>query len=287
MTAIRQRVATLGHRPAGRVAAAAIAVSLAAACSRDSRPDLQDDVRLHSPQRDAIVASPLVVEGEARGSWFFEASFPVRVLDAAGLEIAVAPAQAIGEWMTPDFVPFAATLEFDSPVAGTRGTIVLEKANASGLQEHAGELRIPVTFAVSPLRGETADATMTVQVFFSNATLVEGADIDCAVVFPVARLVPRTAAPARAALEALVAGPTADERARGYTTSIGPHVEIRSLAIDQGVARVDFSAALERTGGACVVTAIRSQIETTLEQFPSVRVVHIAIDGRSADILQP
>src|SRR5687768_13489706 len=56
-------------------------------------------INVTEPQADAIVSSPLTVKGEARGPWYFEASFPVRLYDDVGTEIAVGVAQAQGEWM--------------------------------------------------------------------------------------------------------------------------------------------------------------------------------------------
>lgn len=103
-------------------------------------------IRVTTPRPGMAVTSPLRVTGEARGSWFFEASFPVRLLDADGREIALVPAQAQGEWMTENFVPFEAVLEFSPPASGTRGILVLEKDNPSALPENADELRIPLRF---------------------------------------------------------------------------------------------------------------------------------------------
>lgn len=105
-----------------------------------------DLIRVRTVRPGDTVQSPLTVEGEARGTWFFEASFPVRLLDGNGKEIAVIPAQAQGDWMTEDFVPFRAELTFTLPTTA-EGTLVLEKDNPSGLPEYADELRIPVRFA--------------------------------------------------------------------------------------------------------------------------------------------
>jgi hypothetical protein len=102
-------------------------------------------LRLSEPQSGVIVTSPLVVRGEARGSWYFEATFPVRLLDGNGSTLAEGYAQAEGEWMTESFVPFSAELKFEPP-ASNEGVLVLEKANASGLPEHADSLRVPVRF---------------------------------------------------------------------------------------------------------------------------------------------
>jgi len=105
-------------------------------------PDL---IELRTPLPGAILQSPLTLEGRARGTWFFEASFPVYLTDADGDTIAVTPAQAEGEWMTREFVPFKATLTF-SPPASSTGTLILAKDNPSGLPEHAAELRVPIRF---------------------------------------------------------------------------------------------------------------------------------------------
>jgi hypothetical protein len=87
------------------------------------------------------VSSPLHIAGEARGPWFFEGSFPVTLLDANGRVLARRPAQARGEWMTEEFVPFEAELTFSQPTTPT-GTLVLTRDNPSGLPEHAAEVRI-------------------------------------------------------------------------------------------------------------------------------------------------
>jgi hypothetical protein len=107
-----------------------------------------DLIRVTVPASGTLVQSPLVVQGEARGGWYFEASFPVKLLDANGKQIGIAPAQAEGEWMTTEFVPFKATITFTKPSTPT-GTLVLEKDNPSGLPENADSITIPVRFDVS------------------------------------------------------------------------------------------------------------------------------------------
>ena len=102
-------------------------------------------VRVAAPLANSLVKSPLTVTGEARGTWYFEAGFPVRLLDANGKELGVVSAQAKSNWMTTEFVPFEAVLSFVMPTPAT-GTLVLEKDNPSGLPENAAEARIPVRF---------------------------------------------------------------------------------------------------------------------------------------------
>lgn len=105
-----------------------------------------DLIRLIRPEPHEEVESPLRVEGEARGGWFFEATFPVRIEDEDGNFVVESFARALADWMTVEFVPFAARLEFEAPQA-ERGVLILEKANPSGLPEQADELRIPVRFS--------------------------------------------------------------------------------------------------------------------------------------------
>ncbi len=81
---------------------------------------------------DDGIASPLVLSGSAPGTWFFEASAPIVLTDWDGLIIATGYIQALGEWMTTDYVPFSGTLTFEKPAYGERGTLIFRKDNASG-----------------------------------------------------------------------------------------------------------------------------------------------------------
>lgn len=111
-------------------------------------PGISADGRLRVilPPPEALTYSPLIVAGSVTGGgWFFEASFPVTVLDGDGSVLAKVPVQAQGEWMTTGTVPFSASITFPTPKYAT-GTVVFEKDNPSGLPEHAMELRIPVRF---------------------------------------------------------------------------------------------------------------------------------------------
>ncbi len=104
-----------------------------------------DLIHVTVPLASVLVQSPLVVKGEARGSWYFEASFPVKVLDANGIVLGQAPVQAKGEWMTNDFVPFEGTVTFTTPATET-GTIIFQKDNPSGLPENDRSVSVPVYF---------------------------------------------------------------------------------------------------------------------------------------------
>lgn len=110
--------------------------------------DKSNLIRLTSPLPNAQISSPVTITGEARGNWYFEASFPVLLTDWDGKILAQGIAQTQSEWMTTDFVPFTATLTFDvADISGQyseNGTLILKKDNPSGLPEHDDALEIPV-----------------------------------------------------------------------------------------------------------------------------------------------
>ncbi|MBI2024940.1 MAG: PQQ-dependent sugar dehydrogenase [Candidatus Harrisonbacteria bacterium] len=105
----------------------------------------EDLYRLDNLKANDIISSPFTLKGTMRGFWFFEASFPVRLLDGNDKEIAVGIAMTSANWMTVDLVPFETKLEFSAP-ATANGTLVLQKDNPSGLPENDQEVRIPIRF---------------------------------------------------------------------------------------------------------------------------------------------
>jgi len=243
-----------------------------------------DLIRIDNPRPNQSIESPLSVKGQARGYWFFEADFPVKLFDDNDFLLGIKPARALGEWMTEDFVPFEVTLPFAVP-STKKGKLVLEKDNPSGLPENADELIVPVTFQEV---SETPGEMMTVKIYLSDSHFVNEPYFDCSRTVAVERQVPKTQAVARATLEAFLRGATEEEINQGYLSNINPGVRIQKLSIQEGVATVDFNQQLEyQVGGSCRVAAIRAEITDTLMQFPTVDEVIISIDGRTEDILQP
>jgi len=102
-------------------------------------------VKIKTPRNFVAVKSPLIVAGEARGTWAFEGSFPAQLKDANGKILAEVPATLQGEWMTTEYVPFLATLTFAKP-ATKQGTLTLRKDNPSDQRELDDAIEIPVTF---------------------------------------------------------------------------------------------------------------------------------------------
>lgn len=241
-------------------------------------------IKIENPRPHQSIESPLFIKGEAKGNWYFEASFPVKLFDDNDFLLGVKPAQALGDWMTEDFVEFAVTLPFAVP-STKKGRLVLEKDNPSGLLEEADELIVPVYFKEMP---ETPKEFMTVKIFLSDSRFVGEPYFDCSRTIAVERQVPKTSGVARAALEALLRGATQEEINQGFNSNINPGVRMKKLTIENGVAKVDFDEQLDfQVGGSCRVAAIRAQITETLKQIPTVEDVIISIDGRTEDILQP
>jgi hypothetical protein len=103
-----------------------------------------DLITVETPFPGAVTGKEFSVIGEARGTWFFEASFPVELIDKDGKTLAIAVAQAQGEWMTEEFVPFMATIKAPESYIGP-ATLILHKDNPSGLPEHDASVSFPIT----------------------------------------------------------------------------------------------------------------------------------------------
>lgn len=104
-----------------------------------------DEILLETPRPNQTITSPLRIAGRARGSWYFEADFSIELVDGDGKSLGVGHAQAQGDWMTEEFVPFEGKIIYKKPVTPT-GKLILRNANPSGLPENQKELQIPVKF---------------------------------------------------------------------------------------------------------------------------------------------
>jgi spore germination protein GerM len=98
---------------------------------------------------------------------------------------------------------------------------------------------------------------------------------------PVTRSVSGTA-PARAAIEALLKGPTARERKQGFDSLSGvSDFRIGSLSIKDGTARINFVSQQSWHGWAGDLAPVRFKkaVELTLKQFPTVKEVIVSLNG--------
>lgn len=85
----------------------------------------------------------------------------------------------------------------------------------------------------------------------------------------------------RAAVEALIDGPSASEQAAGLSSGVPADTLLLDLAVADGTATVDLSSEFESGGGATAILGRLAQLTYTLTQFPTVDRVRLLIDGRA------
>ncbi|MFA6158402.1 MAG: Gmad2 immunoglobulin-like domain-containing protein [Candidatus Paceibacterota bacterium] len=106
-----------------------------------------DLIRIDEPAASSSLSAPFSVSGQARGQWFFEGSFPIKVIGIDGTELGTGIARANGEWMTTDFVPFVASVSFD-PKGNVDGFVRFVRDNPSGLPGNDAHVDVPVHFTL-------------------------------------------------------------------------------------------------------------------------------------------
>ena len=120
-----------------------------------------DDIVLNSPTPGITVGHSFSVTGQARGTWYFEASFPIEVTKPDGSVLVQTHGSAQGDWMTPDFVPFSASVD----VGSYRGlaTLTLKRDNPSGMPSYDASISLPITITgpASPSIASSTPATTT------------------------------------------------------------------------------------------------------------------------------
>jgi len=105
-----------------------------------------DTVIIEGSLQNRLIQSPLTIRGSAPGTWFFEAVFPVVIVDWDGRIIGSGHVTSLDDWMTTEYVDFEGTIEFETPSYGDTGAIILQKENPSGLPEYDDAVEIPIQF---------------------------------------------------------------------------------------------------------------------------------------------
>lgn len=100
-------------------------------------------IRVDTPTPGAVTGKEFGVIGKARGYWFFEASFPIELLDKDGKLLATGIATAQTDWMTTEFVPFKAEIKAPIDYIGP-AILILHKDNPSGLPENDASISFPI-----------------------------------------------------------------------------------------------------------------------------------------------
>ena len=242
---------------------------------------------LDNPLAGSIITSPVTISGQARGEWFFEASFPIKIIDANNKILAMAPAQAQDDWLTDDFVPFKAIIDFSQPTTST-GFIILLKDNPSGLPEHDAEVKIPVQFSTST--DMATESQRTVKFYYYDATKDrdEQGNISCGQLGLVAvnRQLPVSMSPIKDTLQAFLSSPLTEADHEAGLTSEFPltGVSLIDLALRDGDLTIQLTDPDNKTsGGSCRVSILRQQLEAVARQFPEVQTVNF----QPAELFQP
>ncbi len=243
---------------------------------------------IFSPLAESTINSPVSISGQARGWWFFEASFPIKIVDANDQLLGIVPAQAQADWMTADFVPFEAIVEFSQPSTSS-GFIVLVKDNPSGLPENDDEIRLPIKFDFNT-SSTTTLPQRTVKFYYYDASRDqdEQGNIQCsqAGLVAVDQLMPTSISPIKDTLKLFLSSPLAESaKATGLTSEFPlSGVLLDDLALRDGNLTIRLSDPENKTiGGSCRVSILREQLEAVAKQFPEVS----SVSFEPAELFQP
>ncbi len=128
--------------------------------------------------------------------------------------------------------------------------------------------------------------TMTIKVYFNNINLNPNLE-DCSKVYSLNRIIPKTVEVAKAALKELFKGPTEEEKSQGYTSWFSKETQdiLESVKVKNGTAYVDLKdlrQMIPNASTSCGSAEFFAEVETTLQQFPTIAKVIFAIDGKPA-----
>lgn len=89
---------------------------------------------------------------------------------------------------------------------------------------------------------------------------------------------------ATAAINALLAGPTSEERVRGLGSAVPPGTKLLGIAIHDGVATIDLTSEYQSGAGSRSMQMRLAQVVYTLTQFPTVHKVRFRLDGSPVNV---
>ena len=241
-------------------------------CNFASCPGEKEGILVSLPKRNQKIKSPLKIEGEARGFWFFEAQFSVELYDVNENFLGRAILTAKDDWMTENFVFFEGELEF-AQSATSLGTLRFLSDNPSGLPENQKIFEVPIQFEEISYR--------KVLLYYYNPELDrdETGNTKCSRdgLVPIERDIPITKTPIQDTINLLLKGKenlTETEIRQGITTEYP--LEGFSLSEvnfkEDGTLILKFNDPLNKTvGGSCRVGILWFQIEATAKQFSEVK----------------
>jgi hypothetical protein len=236
-----------------------------------------------SPSAGQTVSNPVHIAGIAR---VFEATVAYEIVSGGRTLVTGFTNASVG---APDWGSFQVDATVGPVSSPTQVTVrVFARSMKDG--SIIDLVEVPVTLepggvpVASPTQAGTPTSTATRRV---TVYLVRKTNSGEAYV-AVNRDVRSTPAIGTASLDALLGGPTADERAQGLESPIPNGTALKSLRITDGVAYADFDRKLTaHTGGTARNRSIARVIDLTLEQFATVHRVVISVEGRTEGVVQP
>src|SRR6266576_4042299 len=103
--------------------------------------------------------------------------------------------------------------------------------------------------------------------------------------FVTSRTVPATAGIGQAALDRMLAGPSAAEYAAGLRSRIPATTTVHGVRISAGIATVDLSSSFESAASPPAMPLRIAQVVYTLTQFPAVTGVRFEINGQGVTVI--
>lgn len=102
---------------------------------------------IDQPKPEESFSNPFAVTGKARGKWYFESSFPLKIVDEQAKVLGTGVAIAQSDALTENYVPFIGFMEFSSeekPASGTKAFLIFTNDNPSGLPENEISTTVPI-----------------------------------------------------------------------------------------------------------------------------------------------
>ncbi|MCE5191783.1 MAG: GerMN domain-containing protein [Actinomycetia bacterium] len=123
--------------------------------------------------------------------------------------------------------------------------------------------------------GSTTDAATPPKPLFVRVYFTRGDKLAVST-----RRIAATKAVASAAMQQLLAGPSADEKSYGLGTTIPAGTRLLGVTVNGGIATVDVSGGFQSGGGTLSMTMRLAQVVHTLTQFSTIKSVRFSLDGK-------
>lgn len=103
-----------------------------------------NEITVSTPKAQSTTSKIIATEGNAPGTWYFEASFPISIEDPTGKALGQKFATAQSDWMTTNLVPFKGSVTVTGNYTGP-AFLKIKNDNPSGEPERDKYIRIPIT----------------------------------------------------------------------------------------------------------------------------------------------